>query len=227
MSTLVAVGDSFTYGDELHDRETQAYPYLLQKQYNFNELINLGLPGGSSDYVFRTVIELLISGTKPDLIIISWPEQNRFEGLINHPKFESTDDAPHIKPTNFMIGRKTITSEPNWVQGYYRESYDIAWAFRKQYNQIIALQGFLKNVKQRYLMCNVNGLRGYYDRYEVFLKNHFASIDPAFFVGWPREGFVEWTKGCIKGKFGHPLVDGHQIIAEKFNEHIRNIGWFS
>ena len=46
-------------------------------------------------------------------------------------------------------------------------------------------------------------------------------------LGWPDQGIVEWMGDCPKGPGGHPLELGHQRIADKINEHIRNLGWVS
>lgn len=228
---LLTVGDSFTFGEECPQREQFAYPYLLKEQLGFDEIVNLGLPGGSSDYVFRTVIETLISDPEGfDLVSISWPEQSRFEAIHNHPDFVPTPTEPHIKPSVCLIrkpGKASPRKEPDWVQDYYKYSYDIAWGFRKQFNQILALQGFLKSRNQRYIMFNVAGLQGHYDQYSEFLKNQFREVDKEFFIGWPKNGILEFQGDCPKGSGGHPLELGHERIAKVINEHIRNLRWFS
>ena len=213
---LLTVGDSFTYGDELPNREVDAYPYLMKNLLGFDEVVNLGLCGASSDYVFRTTIETLINETF-DLVLISWPEQSRFEAL----------DLPNTEPSQFMSIRARIQKEPDWITDYYKYSYDIAWGFRKQFNQIIALQGFLLNRNQRYLMYNVAGLQGYYDEYYQLLEAQFREIDKRFFVGWPKDGILEWQGNCVKGPGGHPLELGHKRIAKVIDEYIRNISWIS
>ena len=228
---ILTVGDSFTFGEELPDREQHAFPYLLRDYLGVNEVINLGLGGASSDYVFRTTIETLISDPDPfDLVLVCWPEQSRFEAIHNHPSFVPTESAPHIKPKVCLIrkpGKATPGYEPKWVQEYYKYSYDTAWGYRKQFNQMIALQAFLKQRKQPYAMYNVAGLQGEYDRYKVFLQHQFAEIDSNNFIGWPLDGLLEWQGDCVKAPGGHPLELGHQRIAKVIYEHIRNSGWFS
>lgn len=44
---------------------------------------------------------------------------------------------------------------------------------------------------------------------------------------WVPGSIVEWMGDCPKGPNGHPLELGHQRIAEKINEYIRNLGWIS
>jgi hypothetical protein len=38
---------------------------------------------------------------------------------------------------------------------------------------------------------------------------------------------MEWTYKTPQGPAGHFLEEGHQKVAEKINEYIRNIGWVS
>lgn len=213
---LLTVGDSFTYGEELAFREKDAYPFLLQ----FDEVVNLGKRGGSSDYVFRTVIETLISDDKGfDLVLVSWPEQSRMEQC----------NYPFNTPTNHMprLPNEPHPPEPKWIQEYYKHSYSDRWGFRKQYNQIVALQGFLQAREQKYCMYNVAGLQEHYDQFKEVLFDHYNAIDEQYFIGWPYDGILEWQGDCAKGPDGHPLELGHRRIAKVIDEHIRNIGWFS
>jgi hypothetical protein len=52
-------------------------------------------------------------------------------------------------------------------------------------------------------------------------------INSANYLGWPNESMMEWTYGCTRGPNGHFLEDGHKRIADKINEHIRNLSWVS
>jgi hypothetical protein len=226
MRRLLTVGDSFTFGEELDDRKVSAYPYLLKNDLQFDEVVNLGMSGASSDYVFRQVIETLISGQKFDLVLVSWPAENRFEAIHNNPNFVPTNLKPHTEPVTCLIHKPGLINrprkEPAWVQEYYKYSYETSWGFRKQFNQIIALQDFLKNRNQEYFMYNVAGLQGYYNEYREFLKNQFNAIDIERFVGWPIDGILEWQGNCVKGPRGHPLEFGHTRIAKVIKEHVSN-----
>ena len=48
---LYSIGDSWTYGWELENPQTECYPYLLSQKLGC-DLINEGLPG-SNDWMFR------------------------------------------------------------------------------------------------------------------------------------------------------------------------------
>ena len=42
-----------------------------------------------------------------------------------------------------------------------------------------------------------------------------------------KSGMIEWAEGCKKGPNGHFLEKGHQIVADRIYEHIRNLSWIS
>ena len=52
---LLTIGDSFTYGEELRDRN-KAWPHVLGKLLDY-EVTNLGQPGCSNNAMVRTAIE--------------------------------------------------------------------------------------------------------------------------------------------------------------------------
>ena len=52
-------------------------------------------------------------------------------------------------------------------------------------------------------------------------------IDTRYFVGWPNETMMDWAGTAPKGPRGHFLEEGHQRVADKIYEHIRNLGWLS
>lgn len=81
------------------------------------------------------------------------------------------------------------------------------WAIRKFRTQVLLLDSFLRDRKISYLFVRT---------FDVPICN----------VGnWVEGSMVEWMGDCPKGPGGHPLELGHQRIAERINEHIRNIGW--
>ena len=197
---IFTIGDSFTYGEELLDRENQAWPYLLAKKLD-TTVINLGKCGGSADRCFRIVVNN-ISKNKYKLVIVAWPFPHRIEAWNN-------------------ISNKPICTNPNddfnlsWVNDWYKFSYDKDFMFERWFCQILALQSFLKQIGQDYLFLNVAGLQGEYDSYKNPLEHIWDNIDKTNYVGWPREGLIEFQGDCLKGPGGHPLELGHQRIADK------------
>jgi hypothetical protein len=214
---ILTIGCSFTYGSELTNREETAWPYLLSKKLD-TPVVNRAEGGASNDYIFRTAIEETVQ-TNYDLVIIQWSEPSRMEVWHGNRPISVTAHSNWKQ-----IGQLS------WMQDYYKYSYNDVFRYRTWYSHVIALQEYFKNKKQKYLFCNLAGLRGYYkdiDGYYNSLKHLWDSVDEQYYVGWPTDGFLEFQGDCEKGSGGHPLELGHERISNKIYEHIRNIGWFS
>ena len=207
---ILTVGDSFTYGEELSDRLNHAWPYLISKLTNI-PVDNKGIGGASNDYIFRTTIEQT-SQIKYDMVIVAWADTSRLE--VFH-------DGNPLSINHW--GRRNIP----WVPDYYKYSYNEKFGFRKWFVQALALQQYLKSINQPYLFVNVAGLQGHYYQYKEEFSYIWDKYDIDNYLGWPIEGMLEWQGDCPKGSGGHPLELGHQRIADKIYEHIRNLGWVS
>ena len=214
---ILTVGDSFTYGEELANRETQAWPYVLSNMLGAT-VVNKAQGGASNDYIFRTAIEETVQ-VNYDLVIVQWSEPSRME--VWHV------DCP-ISVTAHSNWNKI--GQLSWMQDYYKYSYNDLFRYRTWYSHVIALQEYFKSKQQKFLFCNLAGLQGYYkdvDGYYKELKHLWDSVDTQYYVGWPTDGFLEFQGDCERGPGGHPLELGHKRIANKFYEHIRNLSWLS
>jgi len=197
---ILTIGDSFTYGEELPDRTSQAWPYLLAKKLD-TTVTNLGKCGGSADRCFRVIINNL-SRNKYKLVIVAWPFPHRIEAWDN------------ISNSPVCTNQNSVNSNLPWVDDWYKFSYNKDHAFERWSCQILALQSFLKQIKQDYLFLNVAGLQGDYDLYEKKLGHIWSNIDKTKYLGWPELGMIEFQGDCPIGPGGHPLELGHQRIAE-------------
>ena len=83
------------------------------------------------------------------------------------------------------------------------------WAINKFYTQVALLDGYLRH----------KGVSA------VFVRTF--DVPNCNIGNWIEGSMVEWMGDCPKGPGGHPLELGHQRIAKKINEHIRNLGWIS
>lgn len=219
INTVLTVGCSFTYGQELNRPAADAWPALLATKNNWN-VTNMGKCGGSNDYIMRTVIEETCTNNY-DLIIVEWSEPGRFEvwDVIGNKALDIAIRSGHL-------GRRDMA----WAHDYYKNGYCDFHSYRKTAIQYLALQGYLNSIGQRYIFTNLSGLRnlgGKWDSLNPDLSHLWSKVDDTYFPGWPHDGFVEWQGDCPKGPGGHPLELGHQRIAERINEHIRHLGWVS
>jgi len=209
---LLTVGDSFTYGDELVDR-TQAWPHLLGAQLGY-EVTNLGKPGCSNNYMVRAVIE---NSHDNDLVIIAWSHYARVETSDENGPY---DIWPGCKGV-FFVGNLKYRKE---LIEYVNRHHDDDYLYKQYLINIILLQNYLEANNKRYLMVDTFGNHQEKQRTS---DNLITQVNDKFYPGWPKETMMEWTWKTPKGPNGHFLEQGHQLVAEKINEHIRNIGWIS
>jgi hypothetical protein len=211
---LLSVGDSFTYGEELTDRAL-SWPYVLGQCLGY-EVTNLGQPGSGNTQIIRKVLENI---NNYDLIVIAWSHYARTEFADENGVYETWPGA-NLAIHNFLPYRKEIV---NYITKYHNDLY-----FYQQYLiNVLLLQGYLLQHKQRYLMVNSfgNNWNDFKDKNNI--TQLADQIDTNYFLGWPNNQMVEWAYGCPQGPGGHFLEEGHQRVADKINEHIRHLGWVS
>ena len=63
----------------------------------------------------------------------------------------------------------------------------------------------------------------------IYRKDNEVSnqIDQTYYIGWPNETMMEWTYNTPQGPGGHFLEQGHEQVADKIYEYIRNLSWVS
>lgn len=159
--------------------------------------INIAQSGASNDFIMHSTVRYIESNPDITHAIIAWTSPNRIE-----------ISGKHLTATS---GRKY----GKIVDEVFKD-WDMLWARERFYSTVKLLHYYLqqKNIKHLFVSA-----------FEI--QPWVMGPPPAPWLGWPRSGFVEWMWDCPKGPEGHPLELGHQRIAEKINEHIRTIGWFS
>lgn len=210
---ILAVGDSFTYGYELQDTNN-AWPCVLARKLTAT-VTNLGKPGGGNTQIVRNIIE---QADQHDLVVVGWASPGRIEYADAMGVF---DVWPGWKGRGFDAYRTdiaravTITHNDNYL-------------FRQFLVNILLVQGYLKSKNIPCVMASTQGESEHY--YSTCKQNNIdllEKIDYTQFIEWPKNGMAEWTFGCTQGSGSHFLDDGHKRVAEKYYEHIRNIGWLS
>lgn len=213
--SILAVGCSFTAGAELPTPAESAWPMLIGKLNN-RTVKNLGLSGASNDRTFRLVVEETAQ-QRFDLVVVQWTEPSRMEIWNEHTR----------RLVNVNVG-KMFSTMPGfeWLETYYQNHYNDLHAHKKWAAQILSLQGYLKSIDQPYVMVSLNGLdQRLYTGAWSSVKYLWDGVDTTHYPGWPFEGIYMWQGDCPRAPGGHPLELGHKRIAEKINEHIRNLGW--
>jgi hypothetical protein len=217
IKNILAVGDSFTYGEELDNRDN-AYPYYLAKGLKA-EVVNLAIPGGGNTQMIRKVIEYVVSEEPLDLVLIGWTSPGRVEFADSAGIYDLWPgySGPKYNEMEWRIEQLNLLNkhhDPKYLYGQYL------------YN-VIMLQSFLKERNIKYIMTTVAANEYYHKAHFNHDQNLPKLIDQQYFLGWPSEGMAEWTNGCKRGPRGHFLEEGHRKVTAKLYEHIRNLGWLS
>lgn len=217
MKKLLAIGDSFTYGDELTNPQTDSWPQLLGKMIGY-EVTNLGHPGSSNTRMVRLTVE---HANDYDIVIVAWSHWARFELADEHGYYDSWPGFDTSIPDEWAPWRKTAIE-------YFNRHHSDEYLYQQYLLDVVLVQNFLKQNSKNYLMADSfgNNLFGPNKRSQPSQKL-LSQIKKEFFLGWPTETMMHWTTDCPRGPKGHFLEQGHQRVAEKFNEHIRRISWVS
>ena len=209
---ILTLGDSFTKGSELRNPALSAWPTILGNLAGAT-VTNQAEYGGSNDMMFRKAIES-IDQERYDYVIVAWTETHRMEICLNEPRY--------MERRHYPAGPISINhnwGDMRWAKEYYTDHYNEEFFLRKWLCQVVALQEYFMRMGQKYLFLNAFGNQQILPKYNIATKNHVMS---QYFMGWPDEGIVEWTYGLPKGKYGHPLEQAHELVANKIYDYIRN-----
>ena len=212
MKKLLAIGDSFTYGEELADINN-AWPYVLGHKLGY-EVTNLSKPASSNYRMLRCLLEEDIN--KYDLVIIAW---SIFDRLEVADEIGIYDIWPGGKRTLYRNQASWRGDFINYLSRHHNDDY----LYRQYLMNIIYAQSYLKSNDKKYIL--LDAFYNHVDQRRFDPKNNdlINKIDTTHYLGWPDESMMEWTKGLPTGDLwaiprgpkGHFLEEGHQIVAEK------------
>lgn len=204
----VAIGDSFTYGEELADREL-AWPALLS-------YTNLGQKGASNEYIFRTALEMAPKVTN---MIIAWSDSGRYELYTNRAM---NVKERYVKHTGIIQVNPGWTRMNSWFRELYGNYSDEKHQLLRTLSYMVALQDVLKVNMVDYYFCSTFGIQELFNRYidNSELQPLLTRLNTNRYIGFPYEGMVEWAYDTPQGPNGHPLELGHKRIADKIAEYI-------
>ena len=207
---LLAVGDSFTYGEELSDINN-AWPYLLGNKLGYT-VDNLAKPGSGNTRMIRHAVEQI---NNYDLIVIAWSHFARTELADENGFYDLWPGCSALPHNEFSPWRSEVIN-------YYSKHYNDQYLYNQYLINIILIQQYLKFNSKKYIMLDTFDNNNY-------RKNNTVvdQIDCTYYVGWPTTTMMEWTYETPQGPKGHFLEQGHEIVADKIYEYIRNLGWIS
>jgi hypothetical protein len=217
IKNILAVGDSFTYGEELENRD-HAYPYYLAKGLKAT-VVNLAQPSGGNTQMIRKVIDYVISGEVVDLVLIGWTSPGRMEFADANGVF---DIWPGYGGDLFRRNGQDWRLE---LLEYINKHHDPKYLYTKYLRDVILMQSFLQSRNIKYIMTAVVSNEYYHKTFHNDDSVLHKQIDTQYFLGWPNQGMAEWTQGCKRGPRGHFLEEGHRKVTAKLYEHIRGLRW--
>ncbi len=211
---VLTVGDSFTYGEELPNREL-SWPTLVTNRLGYS-LTNLAKPGSSNDRITRPIIEQL---NNYDMVIIAWSHFARIEMADEYGEYDIWPGGTGIQYAHSHKWRREVI---DYITKHHNDSY----LYRKYLLNIILIQNYLTANNKKYIMLDAFG--NHQDKKHTLTNlDLLDQIDATYYVGWLESTMMEWTYGTPIGARGHFLEEGHAIVADKIYEHIRNLGWVS
>ena len=214
MKKLLALGDSFTYGEELDNRSC-AWAYQVGQRFNL-DVVNLGLPGGSNYRALRLLLEQNINDYS--LVLIGYSHYDRLELADECGVYDSWPGGM----------RKKFREQAPWraqIIDYITMHHNDDYLYRQYLMQIILTQSYLKQHNIPYIMMDAFGNHKAPQRFLKENSHIVSSVDTNHFIGWPHETMAEWTVGLPQGPGGHFLNEGHTVVAEKICKRLIDLGY--
>ena len=161
---VVAAGDSFIYGVDLHDCDRSpsqlTWPALLS-----NEYVCIAKPGTANDAITRAVIDYC-ENNKPDFVIVQWTFPWRFSLRFVDPIKWYEFDLNVTKDSEYE-------STPQLIKPFLKEFYKTAgtteyWPVYTTLKEILLLQNYLKSEHIPYLFTAAHN---------VIFNSHSVNFD--------------------------------------------------
>lgn len=240
MKILAAFGCSHTNGSMLDGvngsseyNVRNGFPGIIAKKYGY-QLHNISKPGGSNQFIHRSVIHYLNSKVKDDneyLFLIGWTGINRIE--LRYP-----DNTKHIHATRGdFVDEKNIPFTPG-TEPYLFKTIQLRdllnfcpflipeTALKQRWaSYTLGLQSILKNKNIKYLMFNTC------DRQEILpsTKPLLDRIDKAHYIDpFDENGvYIDYllNLGIQRTECWHFGLDGHQAWAEVLERRLKILNY--
>lgn len=186
------LGCSHAAGSEMADGQNNSYPCLIAKQLGYSH-INLAVPGGSNDAMFRILVDNISKIKTDDIVIACWSGLNRTE--------------VYDKETNVWQIINLVTSNnlyhKHWLVNHGEEKFGQL----NKIKNILALNALCQ--RQKIKVINVDS---FWPIWDIAIQDLFAVED----------NFWDWSlaNNFPKTHDGHFNFDAHRAFA---NHILRNI----
>ena len=241
MRYLVAFGCSHTNGSMLDGVNAASewnvrngFPGMLAKKYD-RELINISIPGGSNQYIFRSVLQYLhryMDEHDEHLFLINWTGITRFElrypNQMDQHLYHSKGDFKDEKSIPFSMGIKAslFTWKPAAeLLRFGPYLFDEKHLCNKWASYAYNLQQILAAYNKPYLMTNTcDGMwRTDYNApiIDKLCTKHYPHVEDT------KECLVSWLldQGIEKTPCWHFREDGHTLWANKLDGYLQELGY--
>lgn len=209
MSKLLALGDSFTYGEELADRQN-CWAQLVANHLGL-ELDNQAIPGGSNQRAMRML--MMHDLINVSLVCIGWSHFDRSEASDELGTWDIWPGGKRSKYVQQAPWRKTLVD-------YHTRHHNDDNLYMHYLSYIVLVQNYLKQQNIPCVMMDAFGNHLDPRRHSETFKNLLSNVDRVNFLGWPDQSMQEWTKGMPTGPGLHFLDEGHAAVANKIIDHI-------
>lgn len=211
ISKIIAVGDSFLYGNELPDCTPEkpsnlTWPALIAQEMGL-QYQSLSKPGHSVQFVLRELIE---SVTKENNVfyIILWPSANRYEYLN-----KDNNNWTQLTPNNILNG---TDMSPDIHKLYYSHVNSLLGDKWQNLLCIYTALQVLKNSKNLFSMSVISDFiyntEWHNPPYVKFLQDETKP----YITQFDGLNFVDWANKCNFpiGIRMHPLTEAHAAAAK-------------
>ena len=210
---LLAVGDSWTYGDELKDTNS-AWPSQLADLLDY-QVCNMGMSGASNTSILRrTLGELAVNDY--DLVVIGWTSPGRIE-------WKDAKDSAYVMWPGQADAANVFMRKP-WrleLLNYINQHHDSEYLYEMYLTHIISLQSYFQAHNIKYKMIDTECNNYYRTVGSNVNKKLEAKINQGDFIGWGNFGMRELVSNCARGPGNHPLEQGHEKIAQEIYQRLK------
>ena len=213
INRIVVSGCSFTYGDELADRESETWIAQLAQSFNVKH-INLAFSGMGNEHISRSIVDYFALNPThvQDSFVIPC--------FSNYSRVEFPHRNIHGKPWT-TIPNSIIESE--FTKMFFETYYNWEYYYTRYLRIIIGLQHTFKAWDIPYLMCE--GVSGN-DHWQIQQTETIAAltnqIDKSTWLEFFKNNIDTLTDPKDRSPRGHPNTKAYGKFAALLHQHLIN-----